>query len=42
MPSRRKLIDMTEQEVRDYVDAQRTLVIVSNGKDGFPDRKSVV
>ena len=36
MPSRRKLIDMTEQEVRDYVDAQRTLVIVSNGKDGFP------
>ena len=36
MPSRRKLIDMTEQEVHDYVDAQRTLVIVSNGKDGFP------
>ena len=36
MPSRRKLIEFTERERRDYLDGQKTLVIVSNGKAGYP------
>lgn len=36
MPSRRELIALTEDEMRDYARSARTLIIVSNGKDGFP------
>lgn len=36
MPSRRELIAMTEAEIDDYMAQAQTLVIVSNGKDGFP------
>jgi Pyridoxamine 5'-phosphate oxidase len=36
MPSRRELIQLTPEEIRDYLVTQKTLIIVSNGKDGFP------
>lgn len=36
MPSRRELIQLTDEEMRSYAETSRTLVIVSNGKDGFP------
>ena len=36
MPSRRQLIEMTAAERDDFLRAQKTLIIVSNGKDGFP------
>ncbi|MDE0659198.1 MAG: pyridoxamine 5'-phosphate oxidase family protein [Gammaproteobacteria bacterium] len=36
MPSRRKLIELTADEVRDYLDAEKTLIIVSNGHNGYP------
>jgi len=36
MPSRRELIALTDQEIREYLVSQKTLIIVSNGKDGFP------
>ena len=36
MPSRRKLIEMTAEEVRAYLDAQKTLIIVGNGPNGYP------
>ena len=36
MPSRRELIQLTDEEMRSYAEASRTLIIVSNGKDGFP------
>ena len=36
MPSRRELIKLSEAEVQDYLERQKTLVIVSNGKDGYP------
>ena len=37
MPSRRKLIQMTPQEIDAYLNAsQEYLIIVSIGKDGFP------
>lgn len=36
MPSRRELIQLSDSEIRDYLNAQKTLIIVSNGKDGFP------
>ena len=36
MPSRREQIAMTDQELRDFLGAKRTLIIVSNGKDGYP------
>lgn len=36
MPSRRELIQLSREEVRDYLVEQKTLVIVSNGKDGYP------
>lgn len=36
MPSRRELIQLSEEETRDYLDSKKTLIIVSNGKDGFP------
>lgn len=35
MPSRREQIRLTEEEKRDYVDSQKTLIIVSIGKDGY-------
>ena len=36
MPSRRELIRLSEAEIRDYLRRQKTLIIVSNGKDGYP------
>ena len=36
MPSRRKLIELDADEVRDYLDAEKTLIIVSNGHNGYP------
>ena len=36
MPSRRELIELTETEVADYLTSQKTLIIVSNGRDGYP------
>ena len=34
--SRRKQIEMTEQEVREFLDASRTIIINSIGRDGVP------
>ncbi len=36
MPSRRALIAMTEAEADIFAQEQQTLIIVSNGHDGFP------
>ena len=36
MPSRRDLIKLSEEEVREYLERQKTLIIVSNGRDGYP------
>lgn len=36
MPSRRKLISFTDDELNRYLEAAKTLIIVSNGKDGYP------
>ena len=36
MPSRRKLIKMTDEERSDYLANARTLIVVSNGVSGFP------
>ena len=36
MPSRRELIQLSSDEVREYLEAQKTLIIISNGKDGYP------
>jgi nitroimidazol reductase NimA-like FMN-containing flavoprotein (pyridoxamine 5'-phosphate oxidase superfamily) len=36
MPSRREIIQLSDDEIRDYLAAQKTLIIVSNGKDGYP------
>ena len=36
MPSRRKLIELTDDEIGDYLDNARTLIIVSNGHKGYP------
>ncbi len=36
MPSRRSQIELTPREIRDYIDSRKTIIIVSNGKDGFP------
>ncbi len=36
MPSRRKLIELDDDEIRDYLDAQKTLIIVGNGHNGYP------
>ena len=36
MPSRRKLIELDADEVRDYLTAEKTLIIVSNGRGGYP------
>jgi nitroimidazol reductase NimA-like FMN-containing flavoprotein (pyridoxamine 5'-phosphate oxidase superfamily) len=36
MPSRRELIQLTKDEMRAYAAQSKTLIIVSNSKDGFP------
>ena len=36
MPSRREIIRLTDEEKRDYVVSQKTLIIVGNGRDGYP------
>ena len=36
MPSRRKLIEMNEEELRAYVESAHTLIIISNGRHGYP------
>lgn len=36
MPSRRELIQLTEQEIGAYMVEQKTLIIISNGVDGYP------
>ena len=36
MPSRRELIQLTDDEIRDYLATERTLIIVSNGHNGYP------
>ncbi len=36
MPSRREIIKLNDEEIRDYLERQKTLIIVSNGNDGYP------
>lgn len=36
MPSRRKIIELTDSELDEYLATSHTLIIVSNGRDGFP------
>ena len=36
MPSRRELIALSDEEIAEYLGTQKTLIIVSNGKDGYP------
>lgn len=36
MPSRRKIIELTDSEVDEYLATSHTLIIVSNGRNGFP------
>jgi len=36
MPSRRELIAMTPDEVRDYLRTQQRIILMSNGANGFP------
>lgn len=36
MASRRDMIMMNDEELHDYVRAEKTLIIVSNSPDGFP------
>jgi nitroimidazol reductase NimA-like FMN-containing flavoprotein (pyridoxamine 5'-phosphate oxidase superfamily) len=36
MPSRRELIQLNEEEKKDFAESEKTLIIVSNGRDGFP------
>jgi nitroimidazol reductase NimA-like FMN-containing flavoprotein (pyridoxamine 5'-phosphate oxidase superfamily) len=36
MPSRRSNIELTDAEIREFLDSQKTVIIVSNGKDGYP------
>jgi PPOX class probable F420-dependent enzyme len=36
MPSRRDLIRMTDSEMHAFLREQKTMTIVSNGRDGFP------
>ena len=36
MPSRRNNIELSDAEVRAFLDNSKTLIIVSNGKDGYP------
>ena len=36
MPSRRELIQLSEEEISAYAAQHKTLIIVANGKDGYP------
>ncbi|MBV1917315.1 MAG: pyridoxamine 5'-phosphate oxidase family protein [Sphingomonadaceae bacterium] len=36
MPSRRESIEMTPEEVRDYLKEQRRIILVTNGSNGMP------
>jgi len=36
MPSRRNNISLSAVEIREFLDSSKTLIIVSNGPDGFP------
>ena len=36
MPSRRELIQLTPEEIDAFLAEQKTIIIVSNGKDGYP------
>jgi nitroimidazol reductase NimA-like FMN-containing flavoprotein (pyridoxamine 5'-phosphate oxidase superfamily) len=36
MPSRRNNIELTATEIREFLDSHKTLIIVSNGADGYP------
>lgn len=36
MPSRRKLIQMTDIEIEDYLSKAHTLIVISNGRHGYP------
>lgn len=36
MPSRRNNIELSDAEIRAFLDSRKTLIIVSNGKDGYP------
>jgi nitroimidazol reductase NimA-like FMN-containing flavoprotein (pyridoxamine 5'-phosphate oxidase superfamily) len=36
MPSRRESIELSVDERRDFIDSSKTVIIVSNGRDGHP------
>lgn len=36
MPSRRSQIELTQDERRHFIDASKTIIIVSNGHNGYP------
>lgn len=36
MPSRRELIRLTDEEKQAYAVSEKTLIVVSNGRDGYP------
>ena len=36
MPSRRESIELTEDERQEFIDSSKTIIIVSNGRDGYP------
>lgn len=36
MPSRRELIQLTPEEIDAFLAEQKTIILVSNGKDGYP------
>lgn len=36
MPSRREQIQLTSDEIADFLVEQKTIILVSNGKDGYP------
>jgi nitroimidazol reductase NimA-like FMN-containing flavoprotein (pyridoxamine 5'-phosphate oxidase superfamily) len=36
MPSRRDLIRMSESQIREYLESQRRVILVTNGLDGMP------
>ena len=36
MPSRREQIQLSAQEIEEFLHSKKTIIIVSNGKDGYP------
>lgn len=36
MPSRRELIELSDDEIREFLNSAKTLIIVSNGRNGYP------